>query len=133
MRGPFLRVGIAHRGRTISGSGGLPLTDETSTAATYSYDMCEPWMTTNSQVATGRSDRARDAPLMTRVAVTRMRQGDADDDACPAEPATDFYLPACVFYTAQCARARAECGRTGGRIVGVGAWWPRRWRHGGVG
>ena len=114
MRGPFLRVGIAHRGRTISGSGGLPLTDETSTAATYSYDMCEPWMTTNSQVATGRSNRARDAPLMTRVAVTRMRQGDADDDACPAEPATDFYLPVCVFYTAQCARASSVDGRAGG-------------------
>ena len=56
---------------------------------------------------------------MTRVAVTRMREGDADDDACPAEPATDFYLPACVFYTAQCARARAECGRT---VASWGRW-----------
>lgn len=62
------------------------------------------------------------APLMTRVAVTRMRQGDADDDgAWLSRPAaTDFYLPVCVFFTPRSARARAECGRTDGRLVGVG-------------
>ena len=118
---PFAPLPAASRSRPDNQRDGR-LTGEASTAATCVRTLNDLTHTD------GQTDHGLDpsgeqtmAPLMTRVAVGRMRRVDADDDESTTTPTPE---PAAEFLSELFTPRSARVWSVDGRLVGVGACWP---------